>query len=332
MSSAEPLVSVVIAAFNSELYIEAAVSSVVHQTLSDIEIIIVDDGSPDETLACVRRLALRDDRIRILALPTNGGVSRARNAGIEMARGQWVSIVDSDDLICRTRLERLVEAGERDQADIVCDNMLFFYDEEQNREEVIAGGALLKEPKWIDLETYILGNCLERGSPSLGHLQPTIRLKTLRQTGALYDEKLTIAEDYHFVQLLLAAGAKMRVYPWLTYFYRKRSSSASHRLTLPALAAMLDADVRFRTSLVAQLPHIRTALDRRTRGMLRMFAAIELVSAIKKRRLNDMFKIACRQPHAPLQLFDWLAARVSRGIRAKWVAPIGATASPKNDN
>lgn len=92
----DPRVSVVIAAFNREDSVRAAVDSVLEQTYPDLELIVVDDGSSDGTIAALE--AISDPRLTVIASGENRGVSAARNRGIEAARGHWVAFHDSDDI------------------------------------------------------------------------------------------------------------------------------------------------------------------------------------------------------------------------------------------
>ncbi len=91
-------VSVVMPAYNAEAYIEAAIRSVLRQTWTDFELIVVDDASRDATTEIVERLAEEDGRITLLRNPKNAGVSASRNAGVAKANGEWIAFLDSDDL------------------------------------------------------------------------------------------------------------------------------------------------------------------------------------------------------------------------------------------
>ena len=89
--------SVVIPAYNCERYLETALRSACGQTMRDIEILVVDDCSQDDTAGIAARLMLEDARIRYAVLPNNAGVSAARNFGVQQARGAWIAFLDSDD-------------------------------------------------------------------------------------------------------------------------------------------------------------------------------------------------------------------------------------------
>lgn len=106
-----PSVSVIVPLYQCARYVEGAIHSVLAQTFRDFEIIVVDDGSKDEGPDIVRRIA--DPRIRIVTKP-NGGLASARNAGIRVARGRYVALLDADDWWEPEKLERHVEHLDRD--------------------------------------------------------------------------------------------------------------------------------------------------------------------------------------------------------------------------
>lgn len=114
-------VSVIIPVYNAEKYLEKCIGSVMDQTLRDIEIICVDDGSPDSSLEILRRLQMKDDRIKILSQP-NGGAGAARNNGLRHAAGKYLSFLDADDFFEPNMLEEAVAAAERYNADFVVFN------------------------------------------------------------------------------------------------------------------------------------------------------------------------------------------------------------------
>ena len=107
----QPLVSVVVPAFNAASYLGGAIDSLRAQTISDIEIIVVDDGSGDDTLAVANRYAALDARVRVIARGTpSGKPSVARNQALAAARGRYIAFLDADDSSISTRLESAVHA------------------------------------------------------------------------------------------------------------------------------------------------------------------------------------------------------------------------------
>ncbi len=116
-----PKVSIIVPVYNVEPYLEFCVDSLIKQTLEDIEIILVDDGSPDNSGAICDRLAKKDNRIVVIH-KENGGLSSARNAGIAIAKGEYIGFVDSDDWVESDMFACLLELAEKYDADIAdCD-------------------------------------------------------------------------------------------------------------------------------------------------------------------------------------------------------------------
>lgn len=126
----EVLVSVIIPVYNVEKYIEKCVDSVMQQTYTNIEIICVNDGSPDGSAEILQRKAEADERIKILAI-ANSGLSVARNTGLKAARGKYVYFLDSDDYIAENTIELLVKQAEENALDALFFNADTFFETEE---------------------------------------------------------------------------------------------------------------------------------------------------------------------------------------------------------
>lgn len=114
-----PLISVVMAAYNAEAYIGEAISSAMKQTFSNWELIVVDDCSFDRTVEIVNQFAQKDSRIKVYQNAQNMGVAMTRNAGIEKCRGSYVAFLDSDDVWKPNKLERQIKLLQETGASIV---------------------------------------------------------------------------------------------------------------------------------------------------------------------------------------------------------------------
>ena len=101
-------VSAIVPVYNVEKYIYRCVDSILNQTFSDFELILVDDGSPDNCPQICDEYAKKDSRIKVIH-KENGGLSSARNAGLDIASGEWISFIDSDDWIHKDYLLYLPE-------------------------------------------------------------------------------------------------------------------------------------------------------------------------------------------------------------------------------
>ena len=117
-----PLISVVVPIYNVEGYLGACLESVAGQSLGDLEVVLVDDGSTDSSGVIAREWVERDSRFRLLSQP-NGGLSRARNTGIDAARGELLAFVDSDDVLPRDAYERLWGALSQTGSDFATGNV-----------------------------------------------------------------------------------------------------------------------------------------------------------------------------------------------------------------
>lgn len=114
----QPLVSFIIPAYNAQSGIVRCLESVCGQTYPNLEIIVLNDGSKDETLALCRKLAAQDARIRVVDKP-NTGVSDTRNCGLELARGKYIQFADADDYLAPDFTANMVTAAEAQNADLV---------------------------------------------------------------------------------------------------------------------------------------------------------------------------------------------------------------------
>lgn len=114
----EPKVSVILPCYNCEKYLGKCLESILGQTLKDLEVICVDDGSTDSTLEILRSFEAADSRVRVMTQP-NGGAGAARNNGLRQARGEYLSFLDSDDFFEPNMLEEAVRAAESYEADYV---------------------------------------------------------------------------------------------------------------------------------------------------------------------------------------------------------------------
>lgn len=125
-----PTVTVIIPVYKVERYLDACVESVVRQSYADLEILLVDDGSPDRCPALCDAWAEKDPRIKVIHRE-NGGLSAARNSGIDAAMGEFLLFVDSDDLLEPDAVRRAVDAQRQQDADLVIFNLT--YVDEENR-------------------------------------------------------------------------------------------------------------------------------------------------------------------------------------------------------
>lgn len=200
-----PTVTVVVPLYNSAATLARAVSSVLEQTLPCFELLIVDDGSTDDSLEVARVLAASDPRIAVVALARNGGKARAMNHAATLARGAWIAVLDADDRYLPTRLATLVAAGDAHGVDLVADNQLHVDDAtgEIVRRAFTQPGA----GREVALTDFI-AHSNPAATFDFGILKPMVRADFLRRTGLAYHPDAKLSEDFYFLMEFFALGGR----------------------------------------------------------------------------------------------------------------------------
>ena len=133
-----PSVSVIMPAYNARMFVEEAIRSVMNQTFTDWELIVLDDCSTDSTCAVVERLAAEDSRITLVRNETNLGVARTRNRGLDLCSGRYVALLDCDDVWHPEKLEKQLARMEETGAELVyCSYSLFDQNDQSVRTEYL---------------------------------------------------------------------------------------------------------------------------------------------------------------------------------------------------
>ena len=163
MIESEIKVSVIMPVYNTERYVYSALSSIINQSLSQIEILVIDDGSTDNSLQIIKNIAEKDNRIKIYS-QTNKGQAIARNIGLEKAQGKYIYMMDSDDLLDKDALEVCYKKCEDAQLDFV------FFDAEILRDGYSKSFVLdydrskIINPEFIYSGMYILNILIDRNA------------------------------------------------------------------------------------------------------------------------------------------------------------------------
>lgn len=201
----KPKVSVIIPVYNTEAYVEEAVRSIMYQTLKDIEIIIIDDGSTDNSLPVIKKLALEDDRVKF-HVQTNQGLSQTRNYGIKIASGEYIHFMDSDDILAPETFEKCYRACIEKNLDFI------FFDADSFSEENSTGllfdyhrTDLFEESKTytgIDMLDKMLDTCRYKASACLNLIKKDF-IKEFNLSfypGVLHEDELFTAQLYFYAQ------------------------------------------------------------------------------------------------------------------------------------
>lgn len=279
-------VSVIVATWKAAAFVERSIGSALASTGVSLEVIAIDDASPDGTFAKLQQLAASDSRIRIARLIENSGPSIARNRAIDMAGGRYIAILDADDEIEPGRFATLVAHADSAKADIVIDNM----QEVDEQGKPFSSEPFLKSEEFrhareVSLKTWIAFNQPLAGGDCLGYLKPLIRRSKLNELGIRYDAGLRNSEDYYLVARLVAAGARMSYLPEPGYRYTRSAGSISHRLKPENTHALVEAEARFQSEFKGRLsPEEAAALARRARGLRNLHQFVSATDAVQKRK------------------------------------------------
>jgi glycosyltransferase involved in cell wall biosynthesis len=238
-SKASPRVSVIVPVYNAAATLTTAVESVLRQSLTELEVLIVDDASEDHSVAVAYRLAEQDARVRVLRSMRNCGQSAARNLALRVARGTWVTPVDADDEITEQRLEHLCDAGDAAGADLIADGVRFVGPQSSRMPHRLGGSRTSRqELETLTLEVLIRSDIPLNGVSSLGYLKPLIRRAFLERWRLFYDERLRFAEDLNLYARTLLCGARFVLHPHTYYLYNQTPVSASRDVrALPKVAS-----------------------------------------------------------------------------------------------
>jgi succinoglycan biosynthesis protein ExoO len=255
-----------------------------------VEVIVIDDGSTDLTATIVEQEAEADQRVRHHRLDKNSGVSVARNRGFDLARGQWIAVLDSDDVMAPDRLERLMEEGDRHDAQIVADNPARFTSLTDPVSPVLATECDFA----IDAEHYLRANMFFQESLHYGLLKPLFRAKAVWHSGQKYNEQLRIAEDDDFYVRLLLKGLRFHVHASTYYFYRQHPRAVSRHVGAHDVALMTAASGQL---LLEFLDHpLRELIRQRRQAFERASDYLQLIAALKAGEFSGALRIAYRRP------------------------------------
>ena len=194
-----PLVSIIVPVYKVEKYLKRCVDSLINQTLSDIEIILVDDGSPDNSGKICDSLQEKDCRIKVIH-KTNGGLSSTRNAGVKIAQGQYIGFVDSDDDVALDMYEKMYSVAKRENVDFVMSDYQRICADGRcylKTLDIPSGLYEKKQMRRIIFPNLIMGENIEYG-PLLSVWHCLYRTDFLRQNNLYFDEKVRWSEDNIF--------------------------------------------------------------------------------------------------------------------------------------
>ena len=219
-----PRVSIIVIGYNDAEHLPAALRSAQAQTLRDIEIVVVDDASGDASLDIANGFAARDPRFKVRSLATNsGGCSRPRNSGLDVATGEFVLFLDSDDVLPRRAASRLYDAATRADADVTCGRMVRRH--HHPRRHLPANDDLYRRAAVLD---GVLARPAQlRDTPACGKL---FRREFIDAHQLRFPEGL-LFEDLLFTTTAYAAAHRIAIVPALCYVWNVRRKQTEPSIT-----------------------------------------------------------------------------------------------------
>lgn len=214
--------SIIVPVYKVEKYLRKCIDSILEQSFENFELLLIDDGSPDNCPMICDEYAQKDSRIKVIH-QENSGVSRARNRGLEMAAGQWIGFVDSDDYIEKTAYEQLIENAEMHNCDVAI--MDFAYVDEsgltiQGKERTYGKMLLLDQKKIVEMQFDI------PLSIRLVMFNKIFKREIL--DGLFFDESIKCAEDTLLLSQCVERINKAVFIRQPLYYNVQREGSAMH--------------------------------------------------------------------------------------------------------
>ena len=214
-------VSIVVPIYNVEKYLEQCVDSIINQTLKDIEIILVDDGSPDNCPQICDDYAKKDSRIKVVH-KKNGGLSSARNAGIEVAIGDYIGFIDSDDYIELDMYEKMYNIAIKNDVDFVISDYYRVSDEGKVRATLDMDEGIYEKNK---IKKYIFPTLIMGDDINYGNLLAVwhclYKRELLERNSLMFDEEVKYSEDNLFSSII-GYNANSFYYMKGSYLYNYR--------------------------------------------------------------------------------------------------------------
>lgn len=211
-----PKISVIVPVYNTEKYLHRCIDSILSQTFEDFELLLIDDGSTDNSGMICDEYANRDSRIKVFH-KSNGGLTSARNHGLKYATGVWIAHIDGDDWIAPDMFDKLIEKAEEDNADIVFCDFYFAYSESK-----------------IIYRTY---DWEKQGNDGLAHYIASVWTTvwcSIQRRSLYIDYKLQspdgicFCEDFDLMVRLCFFSKTISKVTTPLYYYRQRESSIIH--------------------------------------------------------------------------------------------------------
>ena len=277
------MVSIVIPVYNAENYIKKSIESILHQTYPVWELILIDNGSEDDSFKICQEYAKKEERIQVLHQYQNKGVSAARNLGLEKANGDYVTFLDADDWVAEDYLEQLVKAAKSTQADMLVCQYKKVYDVDRESGEERFSEQQIFITKEYNKEDYV-EQCLLNGYTHCWGV--LYRLSLL--DGIRFPARITIGEDVLFLIDTILQAEKIVVTEYDGYRYYINENGAMNRKFTPSYMDQILCWQKAKEKLLEKYPVIENKIN--SILVVSTMLVVGKLSALSKEELNDFQK------------------------------------------
>lgn len=285
-----PIISISVPVYNTEKYLRQCLESLVNQTLRDIEIIIVNDGSTDSSESICREYAEKDSRIKLIC-KENGGLASARQAALEVSTGQYFCVCDADDWVEPDIYEKLYAKAVETDADIVmCDYWSEYTDSQQTE-------TYGKNP---ELQGDLLDDALN------GNFPPQLWTKMIKRNlfnrlSLSWDPDVNLGEDFLLMLKILINNVKIAYQPLPLYHYRRDfgGSTYTNNITMKTLHQSL---------LIRQWIMLHVDTKKYANGIFRLWLNISFTAIrVKEGMTGDYYRkeILCHVPYSGFFKYEY---------------------------
>ena len=267
------MISIIVPVYNAEKYLKKCIESILKQTYPAWELILVDNGSQDNSFRICQEYAKKDERITVLRQYQNRGVSVARNLALEKACGKYLTFLDADDWVKEDYLEQLIKVQKKTGADMVVCQYEKVYDADRNEPEMVDGecketgtsgegdskekdASVIYEVKEYALPQYLEQCLLEGYTHCWGVLYKTALLEGIR-----FPAKITIGEDALFLIDAVLQAEKIVVTEYAGYQYYINESGAMKRKFTPSYMDQITCWQQAMDKLVEGYPNLKHKLE-----------------------------------------------------------------------
>ena len=284
-----PLISVIIPIYNVEQFLSDCLDTVLWQTYKNLEIILVDDGSQDNSGQICDDFASRDNRIKVIH-KKNGGVSSARNTGIDISTGEYIAFIDPDDCITKDYFSTHISTIKSEQADtsaVLVQEMIDFID---------IKSAMIINPSpatnfEIKTEIESLNCILDKNRPWVGYCWNKVFSASIIKDNKLYfDEGISMNEDSLFNCNYLLHASKVALIDARKYIYRIHKQSVTRKMTIKSYLSKLNAYIKI--IKIARNFHDSIFLKRVSVEFIKTwFAGLHSVIKLDNSKLSSLYKM-----------------------------------------